>query len=1222
LAGRIRKIPKAGTSKIVGKLPVVAPYVKYSAICEVRETDRRYASGKSAHPDNFENFEFFVIQVLEVSTGERLRVSDLRFVLKNEVGMGHLYESFLEEGLSRIALLSETDADANGKVASLRSDDVWDECYLNPDGKNLEAYRNAIEESFWLKMRKHRKIISAFPRTGCFLVRNLSSEGLENLRKRLSDRSSNWLFSVRDLEILEATPNPERFSRLLTDSYGKPFSAKSPEELKEKMKGAKDLDVNRRMVGYLKPVPSEVRTTARWKQLIDFYEKDIFEKLRKSGSTAAVLSPETLTKATGSPKYKDLFPLGSASLPEVLKILSDAKLVRETSAADVLSCAGIDSFLSRGRSVYFPKGLYVLESAWKAGEAALRRISELRDGALLDFSAPFSTGAEEEEGEGEMMIIKDEKDKKTFALFRKRWPDSESLIYALNEKLDDDDAYRFRRKDGTDCVLTQGQTSAVLASVFYSSVVLVGSPGTGKTLVVEALMDLFSGDDGEGRAVAVVTNGGCMAAELEARGIERAKTIHRCLEQRFSGKPVPAETAFDYDAVRVLVLDEFSNVSDDLAAAIYSPECFPNLRTVIHSFDPLQTGPVGAGSLATDYMQAFPKLRHHNRTVFRTASKIDPKSPLGAHLSEQLAACKTLGPGRDSAKTYFCGFVLAKIVSGLYRDPSLTSLYPYGVSVLLKGAKRFEEGSLVAKNHQIMLRGCREPFRFDDSTFVAYPCDRLFDEKVTGFLREFKRGSPVHGGRFLEAVSECAGAGGYPFVRGAMERNFGVEENWQALALTNDLCDEANDFYECLHSATFGGVGADEEDDGPFVVRALRPGSRVLVREHVPEKTVTCAVLDGAEKLGNLLRSCSRTLALTKAFTPNKTDLEFVSPSSEATGEKEEDEEEKDDESEDFVEKAEELVEDVSVEFEKEWKKNGTFLYADFESKVDAFRQVRSTPLYNGTTFGFLGVVDLRVSPLRAEEVWKFLETKQSLLEMTMADRLVVCKGKGSRAKRTKIRRWFISENAKLCSAQNMCDLVACLEEARWKTPQIEGFSERHFSRPKDAESRLLRSIGSSAVVYGPGEAKGYRRFVRGTGGVFVALDEKTTPVSLFKRGWAITVNFSQGKEYDEVDFLLPKRLSCSKEGRRLTDSVYVNFDSSHARVAATRSKKKFLLYGDPADFRELAVRNNENLTERVTFALPVLKAMVSALETDLEHRGKRSSRVPSPKKGDGDDNL
>jgi hypothetical protein len=205
-----------------------------------------------------------------------------------------------------------------------------------------------------------------------------------------------------------------------------------------------------------------------------------------------------------------------------------------------------------------------------------------------------------------------------------------------------------------------------------------------------------------------------------------------------------------------------------------------------------------------------------------------------------------------------------------------------------------------------------------------------------------------------------------------------------------------------------------------------------------------------------------------------------------------------------------------------------------------------------------------------------------------------------------------------------MCDLVACLEEARWKTPQIEGFSERHFSRPKDAESRLLRSIGSSAVVYGPGESKGYRRFVRGTGGVFVALDEKTTPVSLFKRGWAITVNFSQGKEYDEVDFLLPKRLSCSKEGRRLTDSVYVNFDSSHARVAATRSKKKFFLYGDPADFRELAVRNNENLTERVTFALPVLKAMVSALETDLENRGKRSPRVPSPKKGDGDgdDNL
>ena len=105
-------------------------------------------------------------------------------------------------------------------------------------------------------------------------------------------------------------------------------------------------------------------------------------------------------------------------------------------------------------------------------------------------------------------------------------------------------------------------------------------------------------------------------------------------------------------------------------------------------------------------------------------------------------------------------------------------------------------------------------------------------------------------------------------------------------------------------------------------------------------------------------------------------------------------------------------------------------------------------------------------------------------------------------------------------------------------------------------------------------------------------------PYDALTPGWVLTVNFAQGKEYDTVDFVLPK---LDSSGHKMVHSTFALFDRSHIHVAMTRHKTKFTLLGDPDAMQEIAARNNEALTTRFTF----LRYWLALIE---EHRSSHFS--------------
>ena len=176
-------------------------------------------------------------------------------------------------------------------------------------------------------------------------------------------------------------------------------------------------------------------------------------------------------------------------------------------------------------------------------------------------------------------------------------------VNRFNSALNEDGQYILSREEGENIILTGEQTSSLAALLCYPTLSIVGMPGNGKSLVIEALSDFYGSDK-----ISVVTHGGCMANELQRRGIDQARNIHQILKMRFNGYLYQSnnfteetmsqnEQVVDFDKIKILVIDEFSNVSDELAASIYSIDVFPNLKCIIHVFDPIQTQPIDSGAL-------------------------------------------------------------------------------------------------------------------------------------------------------------------------------------------------------------------------------------------------------------------------------------------------------------------------------------------------------------------------------------------------------------------------------------------------------------------------------------------------------------------------------------------------------------------------------------------------------------------------------------------------
>ncbi len=162
------------------------------------------------------------------------------------------------------------------------------------------------------------------------------------------------------------------------------------------------------------------------------------------------------------------------------------------------------------------------------------------------------------------------------------------------------------------------QKKAIAASLENGVMILTGGPGTGKTTVVRALIEIF---DSMGLDVALAAPTGRAANRMSEATSREAKTIHRLLEMDFSdsiyGKFNRDENnLLDED---VIIIDEASMIDQNLMFALLKA-VKPGARLIIIG-DSDQLPSVGAGNILRDLIDGgrFSTIRLSE--IFRQASE-------------------------------------------------------------------------------------------------------------------------------------------------------------------------------------------------------------------------------------------------------------------------------------------------------------------------------------------------------------------------------------------------------------------------------------------------------------------------------------------------------------------------------------------------------------------------------------------------------------------------
>jgi exodeoxyribonuclease V alpha subunit len=146
--------------------------------------------------------------------------------------------------------------------------------------------------------------------------------------------------------------------------------------------------------------------------------------------------------------------------------------------------------------------------------------------------------------------------------------------------------------------LAESQKAAIRAAVTEKLLVVTGGPGTGKTTIVKAILEIFAA---KGRRVLLAAPTGRAAKRLSESTGRDAKTIHRLLEfdAGVGGFRRGRDNPLDVD---LLVVDEVSMVDlvlmNKLLAAVPSSTC------VVFVGDRDQLPSVGAGSVLADLIDS------------------------------------------------------------------------------------------------------------------------------------------------------------------------------------------------------------------------------------------------------------------------------------------------------------------------------------------------------------------------------------------------------------------------------------------------------------------------------------------------------------------------------------------------------------------------------------------------------------------------------------------
>lgn len=146
------------------------------------------------------------------------------------------------------------------------------------------------------------------------------------------------------------------------------------------------------------------------------------------------------------------------------------------------------------------------------------------------------------------------------------------------------------------------QKKAIYAALDSGVMILTGGPGTGKTTVVRALIDIFSA---MGHKVALAAPTGRAAKRLSESTQTEAKTIHRLLEMEFSGDEEGSrfrKNQQDLLEENVIIVDEASMVDNALMFHLLKA-VKPGARFILIG-DADQLPSVGAGYVLHDLIES------------------------------------------------------------------------------------------------------------------------------------------------------------------------------------------------------------------------------------------------------------------------------------------------------------------------------------------------------------------------------------------------------------------------------------------------------------------------------------------------------------------------------------------------------------------------------------------------------------------------------------------
>ncbi len=147
------------------------------------------------------------------------------------------------------------------------------------------------------------------------------------------------------------------------------------------------------------------------------------------------------------------------------------------------------------------------------------------------------------------------------------------------------------------------QKKAIISALESGVMILTGGPGTGKTTIVRALLNIFRSMD---MKVALTAPTGRAAKRLSESTSQEARTIHRLLEYDFSteGGERPGFRRNEHDLLEenVIIVDESSMIDNSLMASLLRA-IKPGARLILIG-DADQLPSVGSGNVLRDLIDA------------------------------------------------------------------------------------------------------------------------------------------------------------------------------------------------------------------------------------------------------------------------------------------------------------------------------------------------------------------------------------------------------------------------------------------------------------------------------------------------------------------------------------------------------------------------------------------------------------------------------------------